>query len=53
MIIDIRNEDERQEMLRALRLLKKYPLPNVPSMDFQEEQLKSNKLSVRSKEVVY
>ena len=47
MIIDIRNEDERQEMLRALRLLEKYPLPNVLSMEFQKEQLKSNKLSVR------
>ena len=39
MKIEIKNEDERQEMLRALRLLKKYPLPNTADMTSIEKQL--------------
>ena len=41
MKIEIKSEDERQEMLRALRLLDKYPLPDVPDMNNIKEQLKN------------
>ena len=38
-IIEISSEDERQELLRALRLADRYCLPGVPDMIDVKEQL--------------
>jgi hypothetical protein len=43
-IIEISLEDERQELLRALRLADKYCLPGVPDMIDIKEQLKKLKI---------
>jgi len=39
MKIEIKTEEERQELLRALRLLDKYPLPGVADLSHIKEQL--------------
>jgi len=39
MNVEIKTEDERQEMLRALRLAKRYTLPGTPDMKHIERQL--------------
>ena len=39
MKIEIKNEDEKKEMLRALRLLENYPLPDVVDLSHIKKQL--------------
>jgi len=36
MKIEIKTEEERQELLRALRLLDKYPLPGGDNQDMEQ-----------------
>ena len=42
MKIEIKNEEEKQEMLRALRLLDKYCLPGVADLSHIKRQLESS-----------
>ena len=42
MIIKINTEEERQEMIRALNLLDKYPLPDVADLSDIKRQLKND-----------
>ena len=44
MEIKINTEEKRQELLRALRLLDKYPLPGSPDLSDIKRQLKKGKM---------
>ena len=39
MILEIHTEEERQELIRAIKLADKYILPGVPDMNDIREQL--------------
>ena len=44
MKIEINTEEKRQELLRALRLLDKYPLPGVADLSDIKRQLRKRKV---------
>ena len=44
MKVEVNTEEKRQELLRALRLLDKYPLPGVADLSDIRRQLKKNKI---------
>jgi len=43
MKIEVNTEEKMQELLRALRLLDKYPLPDVADLSDIKRQLKKGK----------
>jgi len=51
MKIEINTEEKRQELLRALRLLDKYPLPDVADLSDIKRQLKEGKMKMTAHQI--